>query len=70
MAWLLGEGEKCGRCGTRPEEWLDENGEHVEPQPYQAVSVLCLGCEALDEKRSAVPEADAHKYHVYLKPAL
>lgn len=69
MAWMLGEGSRCQRCGTVPEEWLDEEGEHIEPPPYVAVSLLCVGCEALGEKRGEIPDDVVHKYHVFLKPA-
>lgn len=68
ISYMLYEREKCHSCGTNPDEWLDEEGKHLEPQPYEVKSVACLGCEALDEARKSVPEERRGSVHLYLAP--
>lgn len=38
----------CSRCGTRPDEWREENGRLKRDQPYAAVVETCPGCAAID----------------------
>jgi hypothetical protein len=66
---MLDERSRCPNCGTRPEQWLDANGKHVEPPPYKATSALCGGCQALEDKRKEIPEDFRHRYQVFLVKA-
>jgi hypothetical protein len=58
----------CGSCGTVPGDWLDDKGEDREPPPYVAVAELCVGCAAIEDKISEIPEKDRSHYHVHLVP--
>lgn len=39
--WTLEQATKCPRCGTRPEEWVEDHN------AYFAETIHCLGCEKL-----------------------
>jgi hypothetical protein len=54
LAYMEFHGRVCQRCGTRPEEWLDEDGKLIEPLPYSPVSTKCHGCVTLEEARAKV----------------
>ena len=60
LAWLQAKAIRCPSCGTVPDEWLDEDGKHLEPQPYIATAHRCLGCETLHEKHEEVKGPDGH----------
>lgn len=68
LAHMLAQRSRCGQCGTVPDEWLDEAGEDREPPPYVAMSVLCVGCDTIQDKISAIPEKQRSRYQVYLVP--
>lgn len=72
LMFLLNRKTNCPRCGTNPDDWLDDQGRHIEPQPYETVAILCLGCEAISDKRkevdSSVLSGSADHYHVHLRP--
>lgn len=58
LAWLEYQGSLCHKCGTDPNEWLDEKGRLIEPLPYVASSVICHGCATLEEARASVTDKD------------
>jgi hypothetical protein len=62
LAWMLYERSRCPRCGTFPEEWLDEDGRNVEPPPYYLRTRACLGCATLEpiEDRLRKDKRDRH----------
>lgn len=47
----------CPQCGTREQEWLDEQGEYQET--YVALSHKCFGCEEIAAKQAEIPEGRA-----------
>ncbi|KXK63351.1 hypothetical protein AWW66_03290 [Micromonospora rosaria] len=40
---------RCGRCGTRPDEWQTDHGGHQ--HAYRAVADRCRGCELLETEQ-------------------
>lgn len=51
--WLyLDDLAKCNGCGTRREEWLDEEGKLIrtnsQEKPYDAKPQVCGGCRELE----------------------
>jgi hypothetical protein len=42
--------ERCSMCGTKPDEWLDENGRVVVPPPYVAEWENCEGCSSIGRR--------------------
>lgn len=68
LALYLHEQGRCPHCGTVPDDWLDDDGEYIEPPPYVAVSHLCGGCQTIQDKIAEIPEKDRGKYHVTLQP--
>jgi hypothetical protein len=67
MEYELHSGERCPGCGTFPSDWLDEKGQHKEPQPFLAHTVNCLGCEALAEARDKIPDKQRSHIYVFLR---
>lgn len=67
ISYTAWKGKFCQKCGTDPAEWLDENGEAVEPPPYVAVTHICLGCATLEEQRETVPKDVASHMNTFLK---
>ncbi len=57
MAYIAYTATACQRCGTHPEDWVDEDGKPLEPPPYVAASVKCYGCATLEEARAQAGEA-------------
>lgn len=68
ISYMVYRGTRCPNCGTFPEDWLDEKGEHIEPTPYVPKSVACLGCETLEETRAQIPDNRRQSIIVYLAP--
>ena len=51
-AWLLEEkSARCPSCGTRHDDWRDEQGRVRRDPPYVARTVDCDGCRALSDMR-------------------
>lgn len=46
----------CNKCGTNPDDWLDDQGRAIEPPPYTVQVSRCLGCAALEESRASVDD--------------
>ena len=66
LNYKLLEGERCSRCGTFPDEWLDENGRPPDPPPWETTLHRCHGCaeiersnEELDKQRKSVAGIDS-----------
>lgn len=53
LAWMEYERTRCPRCGTFPDEWLDEEGIPHDVDPYQVYSVRCLGCVTMGDEMEA-----------------
>lgn len=49
LAYRAAEATVCSMCGTREEEWVDENGRPLDPQPLTPVGVTCHGCAHTDK---------------------
>ncbi|MER6249384.1 hypothetical protein [Streptomyces griseorubiginosus] len=47
----------CPQCGTREDDWADDDGEYTEA--YVAVSHKCFGCEEIAMKQREIPEGRA-----------
>jgi hypothetical protein len=54
LIYLEYEASLCQKCGTNPEEWMDEDGKLAEPPPFITKSVMCHGCATLEEARASV----------------
>lgn len=65
-AW---KGKFCANCGTDPAEWLDEEGEGLEPPPYRAATRRCLGCATLEDARATLPKDVGQSVQTYLTRA-
>lgn len=69
ISYTSWKGKFCSKCGTDPQEWLDEKGEAIEPPPYIAVTHTCLGCATLDEQRAELPKESSSHLNTFLKRA-
>ena len=47
----------CPQCGTREDDWTDDDGEYTEA--YVAISHKCFGCEEIAMKQREIPEGRA-----------
>lgn len=56
----------CPQCGTREDEWQDEDGNTVDA--YVASSHLCLGCKEITRKQAEIPEEASAGMKVLLIP--
>lgn len=45
--WLIEQEERCPRCGTRRDDWMDSEGHPLEVPHFHADLDECLGCTAL-----------------------
>lgn len=63
--WHIRESERCGSCGTRRAEWLDENGKQF--HAFTAEKVRCYGCEAKERTEKSIKESDGKGMHVELR---
>lgn len=61
LSYLGYKASLCSKCGTDPDDWLDEEGKLVEPQPFKPVSTYCHGCAALDEARGRVGDKERER---------
>lgn len=68
IAWNIEDRTRCKRCGTKPFEWLDENGREIIPPPYEATDRRCMGCATLDQHRSEIPSELKSSIDAYLVP--
>lgn len=48
------ERERCPKCGTKPSDWIDEDGRVKDEPPYQVSAERCLGCEMLDAEQDLI----------------
>lgn len=56
IAYILYKRSLCQKCGTNPQDWLDEEGKPLEPPPYTVVTVKCHGCATLEEANAEIPK--------------
>lgn len=68
VAWTIENRSLCKRCGTKPHEWLDEEGKEVVPPPYEATDRRCLGCATLERHREEIPKEMKTSIDAYLVP--
>jgi hypothetical protein len=68
IAWSIEERSRCSRCGTKPQDWLDERGRVLEPPPYRATDRRCYGCATLDSHREEIPGDLRSSVDAYLVP--
>lgn len=57
----------CGKCGTDPSDWLDEDGYMMEPPPYVSDTLTCYGCATLEEERARIPSNMTSKVTPFLR---
>lgn len=62
---MLDQAERCNRCGTYPEDWLEDGKLKANP-PYEVDTRRCMGCAFLDEKQDEVPP-EQKGVQVYLR---
>jgi hypothetical protein len=48
--------EQCPRCGTLPEEWVDEKGRPLDEPLMTPVLRHCQGCEEVEKMESKKPK--------------
>lgn len=58
--WQLRTAATCGGCGTRPEEWVDDQN------AYAAELRRCRGCEVRERASASVRTEDGRGVHVVL----
>jgi hypothetical protein len=59
----------CAKCGTIPEDWLDEQGEYLEPPPYVVTTRHCPGCATLSDAREEIPQERRESFTTYFTKA-
>lgn len=47
--------ERCPRCQTFPEDWVDDEGFPLERPRFMAMQLRCHGCEATTIAHQAMP---------------
>lgn len=58
MAYTIRERNRCPRCGTFPDKWLDERRrENIANPPYQLRKDHCWGCENMEMERKQIPDS-------------
>jgi predicted Fe-S protein YdhL (DUF1289 family) len=65
LAWRRDKAETCTGCGTRADEWAED--EHA----YIGDFVYCEGCARIAEEQNNTPKDDRQPrpgYHVFLHP--
>ena len=74
IAYQQAMNELCPNCGTRQEDWTDENGRLLDTPIYEASSIKCHGCQRLYEMGKTISDENAHAVRPiltkakYLKP--
>lgn len=58
LLWLVRQRERCGSCGTHPEDWDPERGGH--PRAFVATLSHCPGCAATEDRRKRADKAREH----------
>jgi hypothetical protein len=61
------QAETCPDCGTRGEDWTDEQG-RPDPQALVAEQTVCLGCRTTRRERRNVEADDADGVRIRLVP--
>jgi len=64
LAYRREKAKVCGSCGTRDEDWRDEDGVELNPPPFVPTLRRDFGCQALEEIRKTIPEGEAGVYAV------
>lgn len=69
LSYVAWKKKFCSKCGTDPDEWMDEDGKFAEPPPYEAVTNVCYGCATLEEERAGMDKevATSTRYHTFLR---
>jgi hypothetical protein len=67
MAYTEYDAEICSRCGTREEDWVDENGIPLTPPRLFADTHKCYGCEQLEHMSESIPHESAKGVRPILK---
>jgi hypothetical protein len=49
LLWVIRTRQRCGECGTHPDDWDPEVGGHG--RAHVAHEYTCRGCAALDNRR-------------------
>lgn len=49
--------EACGRCGTRKEDWRDDDGQLLPEPQWAAVIRFCDGCEDYQRLDERIPDS-------------
>jgi hypothetical protein len=65
IAWHLRQLATCPRCGTRAEEWAEDQGGRRDA--YVAEIHLCAGCEAVQLAQASITPEDGRGVHVQLR---
>jgi hypothetical protein len=58
----------CPGCGTRPDEWLDDDGQPIDA--YEAKTHLCRGCRAHEMAQEDLGDQAPKGVHIVLKRRL
>lgn len=45
----------CSRCGTRPEDWVDEKGMPLAEPVYETTTRRCHGCAEISREQETIP---------------
>lgn len=53
---------RCGRCGTYPDDWVDEGGFPLAEPAYMPEVQRCHGCRRIELKRDSVPPKEKGVY--------
>jgi hypothetical protein len=69
LAYSVFKRTTCDRCGTIPEDWLDEDGRELDDPPYKVASRYCPGCATLEAVRDEIPKNRKNLVTVFLTRA-
>lgn len=62
LAYRREKAKVCGACGTREEDWRDEEGRELTPPPYIPELRRDFGCQALEQIRRTIPDGETGVY--------
>lgn len=64
LGYLQYKGSFCPNCGTREEDWIDDNGRMINPPRYEAATVKCFGCSEIERMKASIPDKERGVYVV------
>lgn len=66
IAWMQDQQDICGNCGTRQEDWLDEEGHELRIPKLEPHDSRCYGCKSRAEYQTYLDDEGANPNGLYI----